>query len=337
MPNRRYHIHVICADNDQLLVLDSLAIFFQARAFLTYDVSSKLSKASLYGRQCIDSCDYAVMIIGDSYGTVQKNGVSQMHLSYLNAKAKTKPLLILIKNHYQEASISRQLQEFIKSITKQDNQIYYYDTEEDIEPLLVQAYYNAVASHTVTGGWVRANDEIIKLSNKAFIEKPTGFVSANKKVDQDSSVEEGLAADNVSNPIVLTESFDIQYSAQAYEGGNLTDVTRSMTLSWQEVLNTLMKIPSTFSSYGLQNAINRLITAKAEVDIKKDMPNVHAVSRCQISQDNINDLQRQLVGANWIQLMTYGTRISQELWKLTFYAKNLSKSNTSQAHEYTQS
>ena len=77
---------------------------------VTYDVSSKLPKASLYGRQCIDSCDYALMIIGDSYATVQKNGVSQMHLSYLNAKAKLKPLLILAKKHHHELDVSRQLQ-----------------------------------------------------------------------------------------------------------------------------------------------------------------------------------------------------------------------------------
>ena len=84
-----------------------------------------------------------------------------------------------------------------------------------------------------------------------------------------------------------------------------------------------MNIPSPFSSYGLQNAINRLIASKAERDIKKDMPNVHAVSRCQIFQDDLNNLQRQLVAASWIQLTTYGTRVSQELWKLTAYAKNL--------------
>ena len=107
MSNRRYHIHVICADNDQLLVLDSVAMFFQGRAFLTYDVSSKLPKAALYGRQCIDACDYALMIIGDSYGTAQNTGVSQMHLSYLNAKAKLKPLLILVKSHHNEVNISR--------------------------------------------------------------------------------------------------------------------------------------------------------------------------------------------------------------------------------------
>ncbi|MDX2373704.1 DUF4062 domain-containing protein [Psychrobacter sp. PP-21] len=334
MPNRRYHhIHVICADNDQSLVLDSLAIFFQARAFLTYDVSSKLPKASLYGRQCIDSCDYALMIIGDSYGTVQKNGVSQMHLSYLNAKAKLKPLLILAKKHHHELDVSRQLQELIKTVSKQDNQIYYYDSEDDIEPLLVQAYYNTLASNRVEGGWIRATEEMIKFSNQTVAERFADILAINKNTKKQAPVEDNFADDNVSQPIVLTETFTVKYTAQAYEGGNLKDVTREITLSWQEILVALIKIPSTFSSYGLQNAINRLIAPKAEIDIKNDMPNVHAVSRCQIAQDDLNNLQRQLVSANWIQLTTYGTRLSQELWKLTFYAKNLLVSNSSQTHE----
>lgn len=325
MPNRRYHIHVICADNDQLLVLDSLAIFFQARAFLTYDVSSKLPKASLYGRQCIDACDYALMIIGDSYGTVQKTGVSQMHLSYLNAKAKLKPLIILVKNHDQDSSISRQLREFINAVTRQDNQLYYYDTEEDVEQLLVQAYYNTVSTHKVAEGWVRADEEMVKFSKQTVTERFADLLAPNKTNKKDNFVDDEPIVDNVNaeSPIVLIEAFDVKYSAQAYEGGNLTDVTRVMTLTWREILIALMKIPSPFSSYGLQSAINRLIASRAELDIKQDMPNVHAVSRCQIFQDDINTLQRQLVGANWIQLTTYRTRVSQELWKLTFHAKNL--------------
>lgn len=236
MPNRRYHIHIICADNDQLLVLDSLAIFFQSRAFLTYDVSSQLPKASLYGRQCIDSCDYALMLIGDSYGTVQRNGVSQMHLSYLNAKAKLKPLIILIKNHHPDASISRQLQEFIKSVTRQDNTIYYYDTETDIEPLLVQAYYNAVTNHQVVGGWLRANEEMIKFSKQTVAERFADLLSTDKTLKENSPPADEFVSDDVSKPILLLEAFDIQYSAQAYAGGNLTDVTRPLTLTWQEIL-----------------------------------------------------------------------------------------------------
>lgn len=331
VPNRRYHIHVICADNDQLLVLDSLAIFFQARAFLTYDVSSQLPKASLYGRQCIDACDYALMIVGDSYGAVQKNGVSQMHLSYLNAKAKLKPLLILVKSHHKEAvtnpNISRQLQEFVKSVTRQDNRIYYYDSEGDIEALLIQAYYNMLATHVVAGGWLRASEEMLKYSKQTTTERFADLLPSDKTPKKETPIVEDSVVDIVSQPIVLTETFDIQYKAHAYEGGNLTDVSRSMTLMWQEVLAALMKTPATFTSYGLQNAINRLIASKAEHDIKQDMPNVHAVSRCQISQDDLNCLQRHLVSANWIQMATYGTRATQELWKLTFHAKKLFKDN----------
>lgn len=333
MPHRRYHIHVICADNDQLLVLDSVAIFFQARAFLTYDVSSKLPRASLYGRQCIDSCDYALMIIGDSYGAVQKTGVSQMHLSYLNAKAKLKPLLILVKNHYQETGVSRQLQELIKLVSRQDNQIYYYDTEDDIEPLLVQAYYNTLANNKVAGGWVRATEEMIKFNNQTVAERFADLLSKNKDAKKECAVEEDFGADNVSKSIALTETFEVHYSAQAYEGGNLKDVIREVTLSWHEILIALVKIPSTFSSYGLQNAVNRLIAPKAELDIKTDMPNVHAVSRCQIFQNDLNNLQRQLVSANWIQLTTYGTRLSQELWKLTFHARGLLEAENVQTDE----
>lgn len=326
MPNRRYHIHVICADSDQLLVLDSVAMFFQARAFLTYDVSSKLPKASLYGRQCIDSCDYALMIIGDSYGTAHNTGVSQMHLSYLNAKAKLKPLLILIKKHHSESTISRQLQEFTNMVTKKADKIYYYETENDIEPLLIQAYYKMVATHQVGDGWVRVSDELLKANKAANSEEsPPNLLprKAPKLIQSQSAMTEHMSTDNVSKPMALTDTFEVQYKAQAYEGGNLTDVTRSMPLSWQEVLIALMKIPATFSNYGLQSAINRLIAVRAEQDIKKDMPNVHAVSRCQILQEDLNRLQCQLVAANWLQLTTYGTRVSQELWKLTFYAKGL--------------
>ena len=322
MPNRRYHIHVICADNDQLLVLDSIAVFFQARAFLTYDVSSKLPKASLYGRQCIDGCDYALMVIGDSYGTAQNTGVSQMHLSYLNAKAKLKPLLILVKKHHNDANISRQLQEFSSMVTSKADKVFYYETENDIEQLLIQAYYKMVASNQVGAGWVRVDDEVLKASKLSVSD--TANLSSSKTTKQENpTLPAQLMDDNVSKKIVLTDTFEINYKAQAYEGGNLTDLTRPMVLSWQEVLITLIKMPATFSSYGLQSSINRLISTRAEIDIKREMPNVHAVARCQISQDDLNHLQQQLVAANWIQLATYGTRVTQELWKLTFYAKSL--------------
>ena len=324
MPNRRYHIHVVCANNDQPLVLDSLAIFFQAHAFLTYDVSSKLRQAALYGRQCIDACDYTLLIVGDSYGTAQNMGVSQMHLSYLSAKAKLKPLLILIKVHHDTGAVSQQLRDFTRIVQRQAKYVHYYDANTNIEQLLMLAYHDMVSDHEVQDGWVRVSEQLEPANPQTPTAQHGAPLPAKTAFQRDSSpAENEVISHRLSQPLSLKETVTINYSAQAYEGGNLTDITRSMTLTWQEVLHALAKIPATFSSYGLQSCFNRLIAAKAEKDIKQEMPNVHAVARCKIAQNDLNKLQRILVAANWIQLTTYGVRVSQDMWKLTFYAKNI--------------
>lgn len=113
MSNHRYHIHIVCTAHDQPLILDSLAVFFQKTAFLTYDVANRLSQSSLYNRQSVENCDYVIVVIGDNYGASGSVFVSQMHLSYLSAKAKLKPMLILIKTHDEKVQLSWQLSDLL--------------------------------------------------------------------------------------------------------------------------------------------------------------------------------------------------------------------------------
>lgn len=333
MQNRRYHIHIICVAHEQALVLDGLAVFFQARAFLTYDISPKLPQASLYGRQCIDSCDQTIVIIGNSYGITQNLGVSQMHLSYLSAKAKLKPMLVLIKKQSEEDNLSRHLHDFTRLVEQQSENVYYYDETTNIDQLLTTAYDGLTAKYDLVPSWLKSNNTIkdtlvpSQLSQythvaKTVIAANATLFSDNKDLD-DEHPESSAVTDDVTQLIDLSEKFAITYSAQAYEGGNLTDIVMSMDLTWQQVLRALARLPGTFSSYGLQGCLNRLIAAKTEQDIKRKMPNVHAVSRYQIAPDDLNQLQRSLIAANWIQLTTSGIKTSQELWKLTFYAKKL--------------
>lgn len=309
MSNRRHHLHVICATSDQSLVLDSVAIFFQSWAFLTYDVSGELPRAALYGRQCIDDCDYTLLIIGDSYGATRNTGVSQMHLSYLSAKAKLKPMLIFIKSHRENAELSSQLKDFIRLVERQNIGVHYYVNSMDIDRLLSLAYEDMMTRYPALS-WVRESAV------------DTAVLRSNNLLSSPSHCKlEGI--DSLTKSLRLTDTFEFSYSAQAYEGGNLTDVTSTLSCTWQEILQALMQTSLAFTSYGLQSSINRLITAKAEQDIKQQMPNVHAVARCQISKDDLLKLQRLLVAANWIQLTAVGSRASQELWKLTFYAKKI--------------
>lgn len=338
LSNRRYHIHVVCAVYDQTLVLDGLAVFFQKRAFLTYDISRNLPQAALYGRQCIDASDYIVVVVGDSYGETQNLGVSQMHLSYLSAKAKLKPMLILIKNQVEGADISRRLKDFTRLVEQHSNHIYYYDEQTNIEQLLMYAYHDMTKNYPLEPSWVK-EDARLKTSSKPNSERPSYKMplplKENKTLQSEpthknittqisaANVVTDTDTDQLTTSLVLTDTFELRYSAQAYEGGNLSDVTMTMSLTWQEILEVLAKIPAAFSGYGLQSCLNRLIASKAEQDIKKIMPNVHAVSRCQITPQDLSKMQCLLVAANWIQMHAVSTNSSQELWRLTFFAKQI--------------
>ncbi len=341
LQSRRYHVHIICVAHEQALVLDALAVFFQPRAFLTYDISPKLPQASLYGRQCIDSCDQTVVIIGNSYGVTQNLGVSQMHLSYLSAKAKLKPMLVFIKKQSEEDNINRHLQDFTRLVQEQSENVYHYDETTNIDQLLTSAYHLLLAKHQALPSWTKSDESIKETSETTQLTQDSQSVKTGTTADitqppyHNKMVMEPLdnrgITDNVTQSIDLSESFTIKYSAQAYEAGNLTDIVMTMNLTWQQVLRTLARLPGTFSNYGLQGCLNRLIAAQTEQDIKQKMPNVHAVSRYQIAQDDLNKLQRALIAANWIQLTTSGVKTSQELWKLTFYAKKLFEENQLQA------
>lgn len=359
MPNRRHHIHIVCVAHDQPMILDSLAVFFQSQAFLTYDVATTLPESALYGRQCIESCNYIIVVIGDSYGASQNIGVSQMHLSYLSAKAKLKPMLVLIKTYHTEEHISRQLQSFTRLVEQQSSHIYYYNDNTDIQQLLAYAYKDMIVSVTTKSQWVQENTNInssskqnvssqrkvtsesdltqnplsktsdYQYSKLATTPNPTLKNTVTDSTEPKSNnnylntVAANTITDELTTVISLVETLNIQYSAQAYEGGNLTDVVMSTTFTWQEVLNALAQIPASFSSYGLQSCINRLIATKAEPEIKQLMPSVHAVSRCRITPNDLAKLHKMIVAANWIHMTTAGTQVMQELWKLTFYARKM--------------
>ncbi len=353
MSSHRYHAHIICVAHNQPRVLDSVAIFFQTRAFLTYDVATELPQAFLYGRQCIEACDYTIVVVGDSYGvgTAQNMGVSQMHLSYLSARAKLKPMLVLIKSHKAKGfEVSRQLQEFTHLIEQQVTNIHYYDDTTNINQLLSKAYQDMTASCELKASWVKSvesnsNPLISKRtfqyanSGEPTLSTDTAGQSSKNPITKRSNNQnfEHLASDqhvdddnnDMFQVLSLTESFVIKYSAHAYEGGNLTDITMTMEITWLEVLQALAKMPAASSSYGLQSCLNRLIAPRAEHDIKQKMPNVHAVARCQIAQNYLYHLQRSIIVANWIELTKSSVNASQQMWKLTSYAKKIYRANKS--------
>jgi hypothetical protein len=267
------------------------------------------------------------MVIGDSYGAVQNTGFSQMHLSYFNAKARVKPMMTLIKRHYDPDVVSESLKGFIRMVEQKNNQVHYYDDNTDIKQLLNNIHADMIEKSNLAPEWIKVRDlDSSTAANTQGSLNPQAGHLASARRQTNNRYE---ASDRVTTMIEPSAAFDIEYSAQAYEDGNLTDVMMTMSLTWQDVLLALGGLPAVFSSYGLQSQFNRLIAAKAERDIKRLMPKVHAVARCQIIKSDLDKLQRLLVAANWIQIKSAGSgvRSTKELWSLTFYAKKLLAEN----------
>lgn len=124
--------------------------------------------------------------------------------------------------------------------------------DTNIEQLLIYAYENMVSNHEVKDGWVRMSEKPEKSNLQRITAQYISPLSASKAVQRDISLaensisENSVTANSLNKPLKLIETFTIQYSAQAYEGGNLSDITRMMTLTWQEILHALAKIPETF-------------------------------------------------------------------------------------------
>lgn len=318
MPNRRYHIHLACVSNDQPDVLDNLALFFEHRAFLTRDLRVMNNSDTMnYSRRCIDSCDYVIVIIGDEYGELNPSGVSQLHLSYINAKTKNKPMLILIKSHDDTQDLSRQLIDLIRMIEQQKaGFIYYYDNKTNLSLLLENAFAEMLR-HYKGLGWVRATPkeaqapsyrsaEVQHHSNQNMLNKPS-------KVDQNSLIQN----------VHLNNSLTLHYYAHAYSAGNLAEVSLQADTTWREILKILLKLPSQFSTQGLLRALNDLVSLNAMETVKQTMPNVHAVSRCQVTQADLMWIQEELISLGWIESINSHTRSSRELWTVTQHAKQI--------------
>lgn len=334
MPNRRYHIHVICAANDQVAVLDRLAIFFEQKAFLTKEINSHDLDAVNYSRRCIESCDFVLVLVGDSYGDTNTTGVSQLHLSYLNARTKNKPMLTLLKSHLEDSGITRQLRDFIRLIEQQQvTEIYYYDAQTDMPQLLDYAYTEMLQRHRQAGiGWVRANQSI-ETALQQTVSQPYHDTASIPATIQNTLVEGSEAEKNSNGAATLGVNIDpranpdmtflVNYTAHAFEGGNLTEVSLKAPLSWRDIITMLAQTATIFSAHGLQRSMNDLVSAHAKDSIKKSMPKAHAVSRCQVMPADLQWIQSQLSQAGWVEPVASSARLSRELWQLTSDAKLL--------------
>ncbi len=288
------HVHIICDGNDTSLhyIQDSLSIYFEGLTCLSRDLYSNRPEAADYSWHCVNACDYAFVLIGDSYGTLTQTGVSQLHVSYLNAKTKRKPLVVFIKKNNTP---SPRLADFINTLKKDGNTIVYFEDNE-----------------TLT--------ELIKKAHTQLSQEQQAHIAPNTPTLSDTIIAPmpTKRADNI--PPNLQDEILLAGSAHAFEGGTLIEVAFSDSITSQALLSTLSSQPA-FGTRGLWQALNALTSAQAIEFIKSTRPNAHAISRCQINKTDVLWVQQLLLDTHWISKGV--TTTGKDIWRITPLVKTL--------------
>lgn len=292
MSNHRQHIHLICDSSDSSLhsLRDTVVMFFENKADLTYDLFTATTATSNYSWRCVNACDWVIMLVGDSYGQLVNTGVSQLHISYLNAKTKNKPISILVLPSDKRP---RQLLDLLAIIQSQNQDIYHLDEDTHVGDLLEALQYMYLPEQV-----------------KAVTAKPaTTTLEKSKKFSKDSIAPQKVAP-------FLQDEILLSCQAHAFRGGTLIEVGFMAKTTWHEVLHTLDGVPS-FSSQGLLRLLSDVVSTQAMPTVRAMHPDVHAISRCQIAKTDIAWLQKELREVGWIGKLSSG----RDVWQLTDAAK----------------
>lgn len=339
--NRRYHVHVACVADDPLLVTaqDDVAIFFESRAFLTKDLVVARAESASYSWRCINSADVVLLLVGNHYGNTNASGVSQLHISYTNAKAKNKPMLIFVHSDVLNKPANNRLIDFVGVLESQSEQtVHYFDDNTNL-PKLLETAFNVLnfdksqvwqkagmsVRHALlstpprhpkpaTQKLVPAPDDAQKVgaSNtpaQSFA-KSASYSHAKADADLHAALKPALALDS---------EFLVSCTAHAFRGGTLIEVSFVIPLRWRSIVTMLANVVVPFSEQGLGRALNDNVDKNlASQIVARQYPNIHAVSRVQVAKADVLWILDELELAGWIEPVGQGS-----MWQATNKTSNI--------------
>lgn len=260
--NHHYHIHLACVVDDLLLqkAQDDICIYFESRALLTRDLFINRPQSANYSWRCVNSCDAMILLVGSNYGKTNISGVSQLHLSYSNAKTKNKPVFVFVHSSLlNPLNDNRRLREFVKMIENQAVQtMWYFDDNTDLFSLLNETIGRLLEFRQPTK------------------RKPKSAVIANQRNNPPKTT------------LDLETLFLVSCMAHAFEGGTLLEVVFGAQMTWRQIINALVALGAPFSDQGLSKLLAELIDkSQADQAIRVRHPNVHAISRYQVLKADV--------------------------------------------------
>lgn len=286
--------------------------------FFSWGLEQRTPTSTAFARRQIDDCDYVLMLLGSQYGEQSISGVSYLHLEYIYAVTKQKPIIVFMHDQPDAREISLQettseskkrFHEFRHQLQKEVEQVVTYTTLRDLE-LAIRSYLPQMLERYPVAGWVRPHsiqtlqDEIDHLKLQ---------LTQAKMNHSKSDTDPFLSLPRVT----FSDVARIDYRMHAYQDGNFQELVFTRDMTWCEVLKILyLEFKNATPEENFSKILNQFLNDTGLEDAQKQMPRAHAVSRSQINVRSLHMIKQQMRQNEWIVPVGRDDR-QRLLWKVT--------------------
>ena len=328
MLDKRYQVFISTSGSEMQPERIILSQTLVGMGFFSWGLEQRNPLSTAFARRQIDDCDYVVILLGSQYGEQSVSGVGYMHLEYIYAVTKQKPIIVFMHDdpasrepslHDAKAELREKFNDFRKLLQTEVDQVFTYRSLRDLEMAVRLNMPQMLERYPVTG-WVRPqnaqalHDEIDQLKARiaqmeaeAGKREPDPFLSLPK--------------------VSMHEIFSFEYRMHAYQDGNFKELKIQKKLTWAELLAILGSTfvnptPEEFFSKRLNEYLNETGLEDARIE----MPRAHAVARAQMNIRALHSLKMQMRQNDWIVPTGRDDR-QRLLWQITAKAQKLIESN----------
>lgn len=328
MLDKRYQVFITTSGKEMQPERMAVSQTLIGMGFFSWGLEQRTPLSTAFARRQIDDCDYVVILLGSAYGEQSVSGVGYMHLEYIYAVTKQKPIIVFMHEepsardgalHDDKPELREKFQEFRKLLQNEVDQVFTYRSMRDLE-MAVRFNLPQMLERSPVLGWVRPQniqvlqDEIDHLKSKLEqLETEAG----KREVDPFLSLPK----------VSMHEPFSFEYRMHAYQDGNFKELKIQKKLTWAQLLSILgttfvHPTPEEFFS----KRMNEYLNETGIQDARVEMPRAHAVARAQINIRALHSIKMQMRQNEWIIQSGRDDR-QRMLWQITPKAQKLMESN----------
>ena len=321
MIDKRYHVFISTTEADMHAERVVLSQTLVSQGFFSWGLEQRTPLTTAFARRQIDDCDYFILMLGSRYGELSASGVSYMHLEYIYAVTKQKPILVLMyeapesrADEFQDKTPEGKLKffDFRRQLQRERDMVMTFRDLRDLE-IAIRHTMPQFLNRYPAQGWIRPNQQQVQQLQDENEQLRQKLLQLEQQPRMTTTPQRVADLPQVQGHEEIT--FD--YKVHAYQDGNFRELRPHRQMTWNDLL---MVIGPGFSPAMPEDSfaklLNDYLNSTALADVRDVMPRAHAVARCQVNIRALHMIKTQFKNNAWIVPVGRDDR-QRILWELS--------------------